>query len=132
MSMESSSPDQLVILIVEDEEPIALALSLVIEDAGFSAVWAPDGRTALVLVRERRPALIITDYMMPRMSGAQFVEALRIQEEAAGRALPPIIMMSATDMQYTKDLPAVARIAKPFDINKIEDLLRRHAVPAST
>lgn len=118
---QQDSPHQIV-LIAEDDEPIALALSLIVEDAGFVPVVAADGREALALAHARRPALIITDLMMPRMSGSQFLLALRGELDTLGYR-PQIVVMTATDLAFTRDLGADAVIAKPFDISAVEELL---------
>src|SRR5579872_2370 len=52
---------QVLVLVAEDEETIAETLALIVEDAGYVALVARDGREALVLSRQHRPHLIITD-----------------------------------------------------------------------
>lgn len=125
-------PQAPVVLIVEDEEPIALALELIVEDAGYVPVTAPDGRRALELAREHWPSLILTDLMMPRMDGRRFVEALRAQAEEDGMPLPPIVVMTATDPTYTAGMGAAAVLAKPFDVGQVEAILRRHIEAADS
>lgn len=113
------------VLIVEDEEPIALALSLIIEDAGYAALYTTDARKALSLAREHHPALIMTDLMMPRMNGGQFVTALREQTSQDGTSMPPIVVMTATDLRYAREIGADAVLSKPFDLKTVEALLTR-------
>ncbi|HYM27487.1 MAG TPA: response regulator [Steroidobacteraceae bacterium] len=125
--MNPSPPDQrslpLVVLIVEDEEPIAVALSFIVEDAGYLSLVAPQGQTALELAAKVRPALIITDLMMPRMTGRELIAALR----ADGSALRdiPIILMTAAGDSLTAGSGADAVLAKPFDVTTVEELLLR-------
>src|SRR5579875_3614881 len=71
-----------VILIAEDEPPIADLVAEVVADLGCTPLLAGDGRRALELARERRPALLITDLMMPYVSGAQLIAALRAEAAA--------------------------------------------------
>ncbi len=113
------------VLILEDEEPIAIALSLIIEDAGYAAVYTTDARKALALAQKHSPALILTDLMMPRMNGRQFVAALREQFSRDGALMPPIVVMTATDLRYAKEIGADAVLAKPFDLKTVETLLVR-------
>ncbi len=113
------------VLILEDEEPIAIALSLIIEDAGYAAIYSTDARKALALVQKHSPALILTDLMMPRMNGGQFVTALREQVARDGMPMPPIVVMTATDLRYAKEIGADAVLAKPFDLKTVEALLMR-------
>lgn len=114
--------DPAVVLIAEDEEPIALALSFIVEDAGYLPLIASNGQQALELARTRHPVLIITDLMMPRMTGRELIAALR-QENSAPRT--PIIIMTAAGRAYLTDIDADAVLSKPFDITTVEALLRR-------
>ena len=79
------------VLIAEDEEPIAEVVATVVEDAGYTPLLAAHGREALELARAKQPALLITDLMMPYLSGAELIAALR-SDAAAGplccRAIP--------------------------------------------
>ncbi|MEW9612797.1 response regulator [Shinella sp. S4-D37] len=56
------------IVIAEDELLLADMLAAMLEDAGYEVAAAAHGRGALTLVRERRPQLVITDFMMPLMT----------------------------------------------------------------
>jgi two-component system response regulator VicR len=106
------------ILVVDDEYLIADILSFALEDEGFMVVTASNGRKGLEILDRERPALIITDFMMPVMDGLEFATAVR--------ALPsvgqlPIILMSGAQahigMQRSDLFDAV--LAKPFDIDLI-------------
>ena len=65
------------IVIAEDEFLIADMLASVLEDAGHVVRSAPDGIVALELIRQDPPDLIITDFMMPLMTGLELAECLR-------------------------------------------------------
>ncbi|MEO7002536.1 MAG: response regulator [Ktedonobacterales bacterium] len=110
------------VLIAEDDEPIAFALSLVVEDAGYAVTVAGDGRLALALAQEQHPALIITDLMMPGMTGQQFIAALRRNVQ---NRLPPIVVMSAADPDLAEEVDADAFLSKPFEIEQVERLLQQ-------
>lgn len=111
-----------VVLIVEDEEPIAQALAIIMEDFGFTPVVAAHGKQAMELLRQHQPALIITDLMMPHLTGAQLIATLRAD---AAYSTTPIVIMSAASKQYVLEAGADAILPKPFDLRQVEDLLRR-------
>jgi CheY-like chemotaxis protein len=113
----------LIVLIAEDEEPIALALSFIVEDAGYLPLVAAHGVAALELVGKVRPALIITDLMMPRMTGRELIEALR--EDGSPAREIPIILMTAAGSEQVADSGANATLSKPFDVATVEELLER-------
>ncbi|MGH2347798.1 MAG: response regulator, partial [Chloroflexota bacterium] len=87
--------ERFLVLIVEDESAIAGVLSAFVEDLGYVAMVAPHGAAALEMARARRPALVLTDNMMPLMSGGRLIAELRAEAASSGRLAPPIILMSA-------------------------------------
>jgi len=128
--MEDAStplPDigHLFVLVVEDEETIAETLALLVEDAGYVALVAHNGRDALALARQHRPHLIITDLMMPYLSGADLIAAVRQDATAQGYSAPPIIVVTAASRAHAEEAGADAIITKPFDIAKIEAAMQR-------
>ena len=122
---EPPAGDRKLVLIAEDEEPIADALASIIADAGYTPAVARHGREALGVARARRPALVITDLMMPYMSGADLIAALHTDAANDGHAPPPIVLMTAVTGRMTYVAEADALLHKPFDIEEVEDLLHR-------
>lgn len=119
------------VLIAEDEAPIAEALALIVEEYGYATLIAIHGQQAFELARAHRPALIITDLMMPQMTGAELVAAVRADAAAKGYKAPPILLMSAADSRYTATVGADAVLPKPFDIRQVEALLERFLGPSA-
>jgi CheY-like chemotaxis protein len=85
-----------VVLVVEDEDAVRAMVCKVLERSGYDVIDAPDGARALELARESRDrlALILSDVVMPGMSGREVVERL-----AAEDIRPSVIYMSG----YTRD-----------------------------
>ena len=113
-----------IILIVEDEEPIAMTLAMIVEDYGCLPMIAKNGEDALRCFQEQEPNLILTDLMMPKMNGNEFIAILRART-VPGRALPPIVLMSAAESGLVSRTKADAFLPKPFDIDDVEALLMR-------
>jgi CheY-like chemotaxis protein len=65
------------ILIAEDEEPLRRVAKRVLEREGYTVLVATNGREALDLIRARPVDLVISDLMMPQMTGLEFYHALR-------------------------------------------------------
>ena len=65
------------ILVVDDELGSAEVLSLILEEEGYKAYCAVNGRQALIQARDVVPDLVIVDYMMPLMNGAELSRELR-------------------------------------------------------
>ena len=65
------------ILVVEDSPTQREQLLFLLQRAGYETIAAPDGAAALELARARRPALVLTDVVMPRMDGPALVREVR-------------------------------------------------------
>jgi DNA-binding response OmpR family regulator len=59
------------VMVVDDEPPVADTLAMILTQAGYYAVRAYDGRTALEIARLRPPDLLISDVAMPEMNGVE-------------------------------------------------------------
>jgi DNA-binding response OmpR family regulator len=108
------------VLIVEDEEPIAIALAMIVEDAGFTVACASNGRIALTLIHQQQPDLIFTDLMMPQLSGQELVAYLR----ANGFTDLRIVVMSAIEKAHMRVPGADALLPKPFSLEEVDAILR--------
>jgi CheY-like chemotaxis protein len=117
--------DAPLVLIVEDEKSIAEALELIFEEAGCRVAIAPNGAVGLALARKEQAALILTDLMMPVMSGRELIAALR-DEVARGAIAPaPVVVMTAMGHVHMHDLHVQSVLRKPFEIDEVEALVER-------
>ena len=80
------------ILIVEDERPIREMIAFGLRRSGFEVREAPDAGSARAAVADRRPDLMLIDWMLPDMSGLELARSLKRDRET--RELP-IIMLTA-------------------------------------
>jgi response regulator NasT len=119
----------LLVLIAEDEEPIALALADLIKEIGYQTLVAQNGQRALELAREHHPDLIITDLMMPYLSGREMIAALHADGNNPPNTVPPIILMTAAGQARIRDSGADAVLLKPFELEEVEALLHRFLPP---
>jgi DNA-binding response OmpR family regulator len=115
------------ILIADDEPDVRRLIAGLLERAGHRAIEAPDGRAALRLLYERRPALVILDVTMPDLDGWQALERIRDMSDV------PVLMLSARGDEHdrVRGLRAGADdyLPKPFGrqelLARVEALLRR-------
>lgn len=80
------------VLYAEDEAPLRGLVEFWLADAGYRVLLAADGAEALELVRAEHPDLVITDAMMPNLSGDELVDHMR--DDPALRDIP-IVMATA-------------------------------------
>ena len=114
--------DRPVILVIDDEAMILAMLRDVLEFEGYTVLLASNGQEGLAQALEARPALIVTDLMMPLMDGHVLCRQLRAD---ARTATIPVIGMSAAYRPVADDAFA-AVIAKPFDIPVLLALIGEH------
>jgi two-component system, OmpR family, phosphate regulon response regulator PhoB len=118
------------VLVVEDEEPLAMLLRYNLEAEGFTVTVATRGEEAEVAVAEDTPDLIVLDWMLPGVSGLELCRRLRMGRE--GRNIP-IIMLTArseeTDRIRGLTTGADDYVVKPFSLPellaRIRAILRR-------
>ena len=117
--------DQRPILVVDDDEIILSTLTLFLEDEGYAVVAASNGKEALEHMEREHPRLILLDMKMPVMDGWAFAAAYR---ERPGPHAPIIVMTAARDARSRADeIAADDFLAKPFDLDRLLDLVRRYA-----
>lgn len=109
------------ILIVEDVPNILEFLEVTLKFKGYPVVTAQDGQEALKLVEREKPALVVTDILMPKMDGYAMVYRLRTDPRTKNI---PIIFLSATyvtteDKQFAFSLGAIRFIEKPIDTEEL-------------
>ncbi|MHC5114104.1 MAG: response regulator [Planctomycetota bacterium] len=112
------------IIIVDDEVHIRQVLSIKLRNAGYETFTAEDGRKGLEIARAELPALIITDFQMPFMSGMELCAALTEQPDTAAI---PVILLTARGhsleggLQRTENIREV--LSKPFSPRAILELV---------
>jgi two-component system phosphate regulon response regulator PhoB len=118
------------ILIVEDERPIREMIAFGLKRAGFDVREAEDCRTARAALADKRPDLVLLDWMLPDMSGLELARALKRDRET--RELPIILLTARaeeTDKVAGLDGGADDYVTKPFSprelLARINAVLRR-------
>src|ERR1044072_4641464 len=117
------SPKRREILIAEDSRTQAEALRTLLADAGFDVRVARSGAEALESLRKKRADLVVSDVIMPRMTGLELCRAIRTNAEL--RDIPFILLTSLVDqLDVVRGLECGADnyITKPYEP---EQLLRR-------
>ena len=124
------------VLIVEDERPIREMIAFGLKRAGFDVREAEDCRSARAALADRRPDLLLVDWMLPDMSGLELTRAIKRDRET--RELP-IILLTARSEEGDKvaglEGGADDYVTKPFSprelLARINAVLRRSTVNAS-
>ena len=115
------------LLVVEDIPDILNLLEATLKFKGYRVVTARNGEEALEVLQKDRPALIITDILMPKMDGFNLVHRLRINPET--RAIP-VVFLSATyvapeDKEFAHSIGVNRFIEKPVDLVAFLPIIER-------
>src|ERR671911_1349764 len=124
------------ILIVEDERPIREMIAFGLRRSGFEVREAPDAGSARASVADRRPDLVLIDWMLPDMSGLELTRALKRDKETQE---VPVIMLTARADEQDKvmglDSGADDYVTKPFSprelLARINAVMRRSSLHAA-
>ena len=120
------------ILVVEDEQPIRDLIAFGLRRAGCDVALAEHSQAALASIGDRRPDIVLVDWMLPDMSGLELIRVLR--RDANTRDIP-VVMLTARGEEADKvaglESGADDYVTKPFSarelIARIQAVLRRSA-----
>lgn len=117
------------ILVVEDSATQALTLAHVLRAAGYAVEVAGDGKQALRSIASRRPALVVSDIVMPHMDGYEMCR--RIKADPGTRDIPVLLLTSLSDPRdVLRGLEAGADsfATKPYDEGRLLGRIRNMLV----
>jgi len=112
--------------VIDDDANFAELLAAIIEETGCRAIVALDGLFGLTLAGEISPSLILCDFSMPGLDGADIMRALH---EDPKMAEVPRVLMSGHGCPDLRVIPADAFIAKPINTHSLQRLLRAFTRP---
>ncbi len=115
------------VLVVDDKYYIRQLISTALGLKGYQVLEAQNGDEGLRLARRERPHAILLDLLMPGADGYQMLRGLRACPETAD--IPVIIMTAKGDTEDVYLPEAQAYLQKPFDLEVMEALVDRYALP---
>ncbi len=113
------------VLIVDDNPHMSSLLSEILEFFDYRCVGAHDGEEALKILKEECFDMVITDLRMPRMGGMDLLHTIKDEFPK----LPVVVITGfGTDSSKSDAFAAKADgfLAKPFKVEQIKDLLKKH------
>lgn len=115
------------VLMIEDEEDIALIVRYLLERNGFTVEHLADGRAGLERIQAGAvPDLVLMDFMLPFRDGLELVERLRAQPQWTS---VPVLMLTAkareADIVRALEIGADDYVTKPFQPEELMARIRR-------
>ncbi|MBW2457350.1 MAG: response regulator [Deltaproteobacteria bacterium] len=121
------------VLVVDDDPLVTKALKRLLKSVGYEALTAEDGEQALEICVNQRPAVVVTDFDMPLVSGKQLASLIRI---TLGDDAPPILLLTGSDSAPSTHADFVSVLMKPVDgatlFTAIGDALLRRQIKPDT
>lgn len=121
------------IVYVEDEPAVQRLVEFWLIDAGFEVLLAGDGAAGLELIRSTRPDLVVTDALMPVLTGDELVEQL--QDDPELRSIPIIMATAAASPLRVRKMLGLgcrAVVAKPLEESTFLDAVNAALEPAAS
>jgi len=114
------------ILVVDDDPVILQLLQVNFEMEGFTVLTAADGQEGVDRTRADRPDIVVSDVMMPRMSGLELVSILKADPDTASI---PVLLLTAkaqqADVASGLEQGADDYVTKPFEPLELIDRVNR-------
>lgn len=124
----AGSPAEKTVLIVDDDDAVRSLLELTAQSGGFQVFTAVDGIEAAAAMDKRPADLIVTDLMMPRQGGFEFLRALQTQ----GRGRIPVFVVTGSALEPSTialikaEGNVVEFVAKPINSKRFVAALHQH------
>lgn len=113
------------VLVIEDEDNVALALEYVIRREGYDFLRVSDGAEAAAVLLEQRPDIVLLDVMLPNVSGYEICDMLRRTPELRDTR---VIIMTARGSTLQRDralsVGADDFLPKPFSLEDLRSKLK--------
>ena len=102
------------ILVVEDDLPTRQALEALLANNGQEVRAAQNGVEALLMIERYSPDVVVMDWRLPGLGGAQLCRRIRRRPDA-----PPVIILSSADEAFEAEADAAERLRKPVDVRQL-------------
>jgi len=124
---------KIIILTVDDEEPILKLLKDLLTLKGYKVVQAQNGLDALKILKKIKPDLILLDFFMPRMSGKELCDRIRADSKLKNLKILflTVARFSQKGVEELKNMGVLDYIQKPFNNNDLIQRIKNITEPQS-
>jgi CheY-like chemotaxis protein len=118
------------IITIDDEAPIRSLIRHTLLQEGYEVIEAKDGSEGLEKIRRELPDLVVLDFVMPVMNGAETLKAIRSDPQIAH--IPVLLLTGVKDAAKLEPLLQNSRndfLAKPFLVDMLKERVRKLLQP---
>lgn len=115
------------ILIIEDEALIAISLAMTFEAHGHEVRTVGDGIEALAALAAFQPELVVSDYSLPRLGGAELLRSIEARARTPAGGYVPLVVLTAYDEAKLRQdgAPCDVFLRKPVSEDHVVDIAHR-------
>ena len=113
------------VLVADDLREMRTLLADALRSRGYRVLLAADGKQALSMATQHHPDLVITDWVMPVMTGVELISSMKEHESL--NAVPTILLTAKTDEEaklIDQNVGADAFLGKPFSVHELTSVVR--------
>ena len=121
---EPTAPTTILVLVIDDEQPVRDIITRSFTAEGVHAVAAADGEEGLRLAQQLRPDLILLDVLMPKMDG--WAVLTRLKSDPATAEIPVVMLTITSNQEMGYLLGAAEYLPKPVDRERLAAILQRY------
>jgi len=114
------------ILLADDSKTFLMYVGLLIKRLGYHTYLAKDGVEAIKLAKEKKPSIIVLDYLMPRIDGSSCLSIIRNDAEIGNT---PVIVLTSSGSESTREeflrLGCCGFLKKPINITELHGAIRK-------
>ncbi len=121
------------IITIDDESPIRSLIRHALRQEGYEVIEAKDGGEGLDKIRQELPDLVVLDFVMPVMNGAETLQAIRSDPQITH--IPVLLLTGVKDAAKLEPLLQDSRndfLAKPFLVDMLKERVRKLLQPQVT
>ena len=117
--------DKELVMVIDDLADMRKIIATSLQERGYRVICAPNGRRGLDMAVVTKPDLIVTDWMMPQMTGPDLIKALKNDSDLSSI---PVVLLTAKSDEESKlagtEIGADAFLGKPFNQQELLSTVR--------
>lgn len=115
------------VLVVDDDNHIRRVVELKLKNAGYNVLLAKDGEEGIKMIKEKRPGVVVTDVVMPKMSGRELcILSNKLKKQKSFLTIITTCSMTFDEKIWVTGMRDTQFVEKPFSLNKLLECIDKY------